>query len=456
MKLMQRLTEVLVEQVLAHAGAADLPEAVDREARRTLLNVLGTAIGASRQPAVQHLLDHAAEHGGATLAPVPGRPECTDVLHAAMAIGTAAHLDDFDDTHLETVIHPGAATLGAVLPIGTEVDASGAALLRAFALGCEAQLRVGSAMSPSHYDAGWHITGTCGVIGAAVAAGLLLELDRDALLHAVAIASSQTLGVRDAFGTMTKSYHPGKAAANGIVAAELASEGFTGADGALEHHQGFFAVLADDLDPARVTDGWGTHWELLSNTYKPYPCGIVIHPVIDGAVELHSGLSGRVRDIDEVVVHCHPLVVELTGNPTPSDGLEARFSAIHGVAVGLADGDVGLPQYADERVTADDLVALRARVRLEPDAAMARDASRVEVRIGDEVATAGVSHARGSLARPLSDHDLQHKVERLVEPILPGATAPLIAAIERLSPTEGLGDLTAAVTPVPATTEVSL
>jgi 2-methylcitrate dehydratase PrpD len=145
-------------------AVAPLPPRVRRAAERSLLNVLGTAIGASRESAVETVLAKAAAHSGRPVAPVPGRPERVDLTHAALVTGIAAHLDDFDDTHLATVIHPGAATLGASLGLAHQRHASGRELLTAFALGCEVQLRVGVAMSPSHYDAGWHITGTCGVV----------------------------------------------------------------------------------------------------------------------------------------------------------------------------------------------------------------------------------------------------------------------------------------------------
>jgi 2-methylcitrate dehydratase PrpD len=417
-------------QALTSAYAQGLPDPVRREAARSLINVLGTAIGAARSPASDAVVRYAAEQGSATTCPLPGRAERVDPLTAALTFGLAAHYDDFDDTHLETVIHPGAATAGASLAFAAARGATGPELLSAFALGCEAQLRLGVAMSPSHYDAGWHITGTCGVVGAAVATGLLAGFGADDLAQAVGVAASHSVGVREAFGTMTKPFHPGKAAANGLLSTLLVEAGMTGPAEAIAGERGFFDVMTEEPPERllRLTAGLGEDWQLLRNTYKPYPCGIVIHPAIDAAVDIAPELEPD--DIARVVVRCHPLVPELTGNPDPQDGLEARFSTIHGVAAGLVDGEVGLPQYDDDRVRRSDLVAMRARVELRVDDEVARDAAILEIeRTDGSTERSTVEHARGSLARPLSDEELRAKVERLVEPVLPGATARLYEVV---------------------------
>src|SRR6201996_4612602 len=173
-----------------------LPPDVAREAKRSFINVVGTSVGASAHPGVDAILATARELGVAELAPVPGRTERVDVHFPALAPGFAGHLDDFDDTHLATVIHPAASVLAVLTALAPETRPSGRAALTAFALGCEAQLRVGVSISPEHYDRGWHITGTCGVIGCATTAALLLGLDEAQLANAVAIATSMFVGQR--------------------------------------------------------------------------------------------------------------------------------------------------------------------------------------------------------------------------------------------------------------------
>ena len=424
-----------------------LPEPPAHEAKRALVNVLGLAIGAARHAGVDAIVAAAGELGGAPVAPVLGRSERVDAHFAALAAGFAAHVDDFDDTHLATVIHPGAACMAVLVALAEETIPNGKTALTAFALGCEAQLRVGVAISPEHYDRGWHITGTCGVAGAAVTAALLLGFDDAALARAVRLAMTMPLGHREAFGTMAKAFHPGKAAAIGILAARLAAQGADAPADVLEHPRGFAAALSTRFDPAQMLDALGERWELAQNTYKPYPCGIVAHPSIDAALALHARVE--VGAIESLHAHCHPLVPELMGNPDPQDGLEARFSAIHGMAAALCDGRVGLPQYEFERVRRADVRALRAKTTLVPDAALARDAARLEARLRDgSVVEERVEHARGSMARPLTDAELFSKVRLLVEPELgERAGQRLVDAVLAIQDADSLADAIASAIP---------
>nr|EJJ01679.1 mmgE/PrpD family protein [Rhodococcus sp. JVH1] len=406
--------------------------------------MLGTAIGAARTPAVDSLFAAARRRGAVGAAVVPGRPESTNSYWSALITGTAAHHDDYDDTHLATVIHPGASALATVLSLQADAETSGERFLIAFALGCEAQLRIGNAISPSHYERGWHITGTCGVFGSTVAAALLLGLDVETTERALGLAATMTLGHREGFGSMTKPFHPGKAAANGVHAARLAASGATsvpdplGDGGALE-------VLATAVD--RLELG-GSEWELTKNTFKPYPCGIVAHPVIDAAVEAARQVPDPTQ-ITAVSISCHPLVPELMGRRQPTDGLQARFSAYHAAAAGLLDGEVGLPQFTDARVRAVDTTRLRDLITLQPSGERARDEATVRVEQANaQPVIVWVEHARGSLARPLTDQELFTKVDRLVEPVLGiGAAQRVADAVDQLATTPGPNELLAAIHP---------
>jgi 2-methylcitrate dehydratase PrpD len=437
---------------LLAAATEPLPPGVARAARRSMFNVLGTAIGAAGTPAVGALLAAAGRRGATGAVVVPGLPETTDAYWGALLTGTAAHLDDFDDTHLATVIHPGAAALATVLSLQPELGVPGARYLTAFALGCEAQLRIGNAISPSHYDRGWHITGTCGVFGAAVAAAVLLGLDAGGMARALALAATMTLGHREGFGSMTKPFHPGKAAVNGVLAARLAAGGCSGSADPLAEG-GVLEVLADVVDRGELAGPWGRDWELERNAFKPYPCGIVAHPVIDAAVEA-ARLLGDPATITAVGISCHPLVPELMGRRHPEDGLQARFSAYHAAAAGLLDGAVGLPQFTRERARAADATRLRDLITLEPDPGRARDEAFIRVeRTGAEPVTVHVEHARGSLARPLTDDELFDKVRRLTEPVLGTGAAPrIVHAVAALAGAPGLAELLAAIRPGERTT----
>lgn len=421
-----------VATAILDLDAGPLPAAVTDEATRSLLNIIGVAMGASRGEAVEVVVRAGLRHGGRGVAPVPGRSEPLDSTWLATGTGLAGHLDDFDDTHLATVIHPGAATFAAVLPTAVRTAPSGERLLRAFALGIEAQLRVGVAMSPTHYDEGWHITGTVGPIGAAVAAALLRGVGPDVLASAIGLAATRTIGHREGFGSTAKTFHPGKAAANGLVALAFAEDGVRAPQELLAGTGGYYGALSAHSEPASVVTELGERWEILANTYKPYPCGIVSHPALDAACDLAARVSPD--RIEKVEVHSHPLVTELTGNPRPTTGLQARFSTIHGVTAGLIDGTLGLAQYTDERVLSPDVQALRERVRLVVDETCERDAVRVDVLLRDgSTVSSTVEHARGSAARPLTDAELDDKVTRLVEPVLPGRSPRLIGTVRDIA-----------------------
>jgi 2-methylcitrate dehydratase PrpD len=393
------------DELLA-AAAQPLPAPVRAAAVRTLYNVLVVALGARRHVDVRQLEAALPEApGGVAAMPGSGRPVAP--ADAALLTGFAGHYDDFDDTHLATVIHPGAAGLGAAWAETAGGPFDGAALLTAFAVGCEAQLRLGLAVSPEHYDRGWHITGTCGVVGAAVTAALLGRASRAELAAALRLASVRTLGHREAFGTQLKPLHAGLAAAAGHRAARAATEVNGGAIAAELLDTG---PLLRALAPggAGALLGTGT-WALLDNTFKPYPCGIVAHPGIDAAVEAHAQLGGDWASVRAVRYRCHPLVPELMGRAAPADGLQARFSAVHGVAAGLRDGRVGLSSYTDAAANDPALAALRALITMSPDPELGRAEAELVITTDSGPVRSHVQHARGSLARPLTDTELRAK-----------------------------------------------
>lgn len=438
------LAERLVE--LSRSGAV-----VDLHvhAESHIANALALAVSASGHPAVEAVVRMARDFEGGGATPLPGRSERLDLLRAPVAIGVAAHIEDFDDTHLETMIHPSAATLAAAWTAAVHLGSTGSSLLAAFVLGCEAQLRVGMALGQSHYDSGWHITGTCGVIGAAVASAILLDLDPSRLSQALGIAASSTVGQREGFGTMLKPFHPGKAAANGLLAARLAAAGFSGSQRVLEAPRGMLAVLSDDPDPTQVTADLGYRWEFLRDMIKPYPCGVVLHPAIDAAVELHAR-AVRPEDVASVVVRCHPLVADLTNIAAPTTALEARFSVTHAVACALADGAVDQGSFGEEQIRRPEVARLRAGVQVRPDPDLARD----EVELIAELDGGGqershIRHARGSQDRPLSSNEVEDKIRRLCRGTLPDGGDALLVGCSNLAQAPDLQELVDAVAPSP-------
>ena len=270
------------------ARTEDLPESVRKEAARTLLNWVGCAVGGSRHEAVDIAIGALAPFSGPAQATILGRRERMDVLHAALMNGISSHVFDFDDTHLRTVIHPAGPVASAILALAEYRPVSGADFLNALVLGAEVECRIGNAVYPAHYDVGWHITGTVGPFGAAAAVGKLLHLSEQQMVWALGLAATQPVGLREMFGTMTKSFHPGRAAQNGFTAALLASKNFTSSNAGLEAPRGWASVLSTARNYAAITENLGGHYEISENSYKPFPCGVVIHPAIDGCIQLRN------------------------------------------------------------------------------------------------------------------------------------------------------------------------
>jgi len=428
---------------VASSDARQLPERLRHEAKRALLNWLGCAIGASRHDTAERMIAALAPFAGAAQATLLGRTERFDILNAAMVNGTASHTFDFDDTHLKTIIHPTGPVASAVLALAEHAPVAGDEFIHAFVLGTEVECRIGNAVYPSHYDVGWHITGTAGVFGAAAAAGRLLGLEAQQLAWALGIAATQSSGLREMFGSMCKPLHVGVAARNGLAAALLAHQGFTSAPQPIEGRRGFAHVLATRRDFSRITEGLGETWELDANSYKPFACGVVIHPAIDGCIQLRNEHRLAPAAIAAIELDVHPLVLELTGKKAPRSGLEGKFSVYHSCAVAIFDGVAAEAQYSDARVVDPAVVALRDRVTARIDPALREDAAVVRIRLNDgSVLERRVEHALGSRERPMSDADLEVKFRSLCTPLLGGvAVDALIAACWSLDKSADAGKI---------------
>ena len=422
-------TTFALARFVAGSGPEALPARVRHEAKRALLNWLGCAIGASQHETVEHAIAALKPFSGPAQATVLGRRERFDILHAALLNGLTSHTFDFDDTHLKTIIHPTGPVASALLALAEHMPVSGEALIHAFALGTEVECRIGNAVYPSHYDVGWHITGTAGVFGAAAGAGRLLGLSDQQLVWALGIAATQSSGLREMFGSMCKPLHVGLAARNGLAAALLARQNFTSALEPIEGRRGFANVLATEHDLSRITEALGDTWELEANSYKPFPCGVVIHPAIDGCLQLRAAHELAAVDIEAIELRVHPLVLELTGKTSPRTGLEGKFSVYHSAAVAIVDGVVGTAQYSDARVADPAVIALRERVQAHVDAALSEDAAHVRIRLKDgRVLERHVEHALGSLENPMSDRDLEGKFRDLSTSVLDDAAIDALIA----------------------------
>jgi 2-methylcitrate dehydratase PrpD len=439
---------------VADTPTDDIPPHVRHEANRALLNFFATALGGCQDQAIELGLGVLSPFAGPGAASIIGRNERTDALTAAFINAASSNVFDFDDTHVPTVIHPTAPVAPALLALASLRPVSGLDLLNAFVLGVEIECRLGNAVSPGHYRRGWHITATCGVFGAAAAASKLLALDARRMVWAFGNASAQSSGLVETLGSMAKSIGVGNAARNGLLSALLAERGFSGPDRPLEGPRGFLTVmsgghdLAPDLTP--LTAGLGESWEILRNTYKPYPCGVVLNPVIDAVLELRERHHLHADQIHSVTVTGHPLLGERTNRLAPANGRGGQVSAQHSAAVALLHGVAGVAQYTDEAVNDPSTLRTRAKVRVEEDAAMAVGTARVAVRLNDgREFLAAIEHARGSLSRPLTDAELEQKLVSLAAHGCPKLdTMPLVDAIWSIEDMSDVRDVMRCAVPV--------
>ena len=441
------VTQILARFAATHPSKG-WSDAVEHEAHRTFLNWVGCAVGAAKHESAQAALDAVKELEPAPQASILGRTEKVDMASAALVNGITSHTFDFDDTHLKTIIHPAGPVASALLALAEKEGSSGRQLIDALVLGIDVSCRVGNCIYPEHYDRGWHITGTTGMLGAAAGCARLMGLDEKKTQMALGIAASQPIGLREQFGTMTKPFHPGGAARAGLTSALLARHGFTASAKAIEAPRGFAQVVSPKHDWNEITGELGERFEISFNTYKPFACGIVIHPSIDACVQLRER-GVKANDVERIELKVHSLVLELTGKKEPADGLQGKFSVYHGCAAGLIFGRAGEPEYADDVVTRDDVVALRRKVVAAVDdkideasadvTAVLRDGRRVHV---------FVEHAIGSLQRPMSDVALGDKFASQADAVLGAArTAELIAACRRVGTIADVRELTALARP---------
>ncbi len=394
---------------VAESRWEDIDGGLRHEAKRALLNFIGTTLGSARDPMVDAAVAVLAPFSGPGGLTLIGRGETLDAMAASFINCIAGNHLEYDDTHLRTVIHPTAPVAPPVLALAEERQIPGAAALHAFILGVEVECRIGNAVSPSHYARGSHITATAGVFGSAAAAAKLLGLPAAQIGMALGLAASQSAGVVENLPSAAKSVGVGNAARNGIFAALLARQGYTAAPAALEGPLGWAQSRGGTLALEEIRDGLGERWELRSNSYKPYPCGIVFHAVIDACLALRERLGVTAADVAAVTVRGSQLLLD-RGDRAVATERDARISIHHSAAVALARGRAGVAEFGPATVTDPMLTMLRGRVRAGLDPAMPDGAAAVTVETRDgRSETVRVDHARGSAQRPLSDRDLEDK-----------------------------------------------
>ena len=406
---------------LVNSRLEDIPEDVRHESRRALLNYIGCAVGGSQRARSRdcaHALSSLISESPRP-ASWPGRNEWIR-CYAALINGISSHVFEYDDTMPKNYIHPTPPVASAIFAYASanRVSADAISSMRS-CLGFETEARVGNAVYPAHYDAGWHITSTAGVFGAAAAIGKLLGLSIQQMIWALGLAATQASGLREMFGYMAKSFHAGRAAQNGYAGAVMAQSDFTAGERSIEGPRGFAAVQAAKYDLSKITDGLGTDFQIRYNAYKPYPCGLVVHPAIDGCIDLYRDHHPAPDSIKAVRVRVAPLVMDLCNKKDITRGLEGKYSIYHSCAVGLVRGKAGLQEYTDAAVNDPAVKSVRERVTAIADTSITEDQAHIEVELQDgRKLVRFIEQSLGNVHRPLSDRQLEDKLRDQCIPAL--------------------------------------
>lgn len=436
----------LLAEFIAGTRYEDFPPQVIADAKLTILDWLGSALaGAREEPArmARAVVRGFGASDEATILPV-GR---SSAAGAALANGVASHILEFDDVHKGSTIHGAAPIIPAALAVAERERSDGRAFLRATILGYEAALRVGEAVNPSHYRY-WHPTGTAATFGAAVAAGTLLGLDARQMRDALGSAGTQAAGLWEfnADGTMSKHLHPGKATFNGVLAADLAREGFTGAGRILEGERGFCRAMSTEPDLSRITTDLGTAWKISENCYKLHSCCGHTHTAIDTALALRARQGWVQGDVARAITGVRIALYEpgyaIVREPNPRTPYQGKFSIAYCVAAALIEGRVGLAQFSPDRfgpagTVEPQIAALLARTTVEiaPDLTAnypARWSARLELTLADgTMLSGGADYPRGNPENPVSPELLEAKFRDLVAPSYGAALAERAVAAVR-------------------------
>lgn len=362
---------------------------------------------------------------------------------AALVNGTMAHTLDFDDTHVGSIAHLSGPTLAAALAVGNECGASAQEILQAYVTGFEVGGRVGNAgLGVAVNERHIHATGVFGCLGAAAAAAVLYRLDDLGVRRALGLAATQVAGLTGSFGTPAKPFHAGKAAMNGVLAAQMAREGFPAGMDLLETGAGLDRALVQDKSVQVHAVDFSDGWEITRNTFKPYASCLLTHPVIDAGRQLAPELAGR--PVAKIQVLVHPLAIQLAGKPAPATPFEGKFSLAFCTALSLCGRTAMQTDFTAASVAEPRLRELLAVVELLPSPEIALTEARLLVMVADgDRLSAHTPLALGNPSRPMSWQDMQAKFTSLVEPVMPGRAGELFSMLSRFDRQQDLPALMA-------------
>jgi 2-methylcitrate dehydratase PrpD len=441
----------LLARFVAEHKFEEIPEPVLHAARRALVDHIGVTVSGSTDDATRRARDAvgASESGGS--ATVVGDLMRVSPPFAAFLNAFASHVLDLDDVYNPpgTTVHGSCSVWPAILAVADTREVSGRDALASFALGFEAETRVAHAAGQTHYDIGWHVTGTSGHVGAAAAAARTMGLGPEQVEHAIAAGATQAAGLRIMAGSDLKSMHPGKAAMDGVLAATLAAHQLTAGANALEGDFGYLAVMSDEPAPEKISAGLGDTWNLPDNGHKLYPSGSLTHPMIDGVIALMTENDVAPDDVKVIDIRVSAPAARFTDLPQPTTPMQAKFSLRHCAAAAAIFRRVGPEELAKAVLNRPDVVDLRDRVKVVTDPALGKQHADVEITLASgQSLSAQVRGNRGTPSSPLDDEELDAKFRELVGPVLgPERTERLLSTCWRFDDLTDVSELLAQTVP---------
>ena len=452
---MSDVTRRLAE-VLAATRHDDLPPDVIQDTKRSVTDWLGSALGGSIEKPARLAQQVAARFGASDEATVfsAGRASAPA---AAFANGVASHILELDDIHRGSTIHAAAPIIPAALAVAEREHADGRAFLAAVALGYEAAFRIGEAVNPSHYYF-FHPTGTVATFGAAAAAGSLLRLNANQMVDALGSAGTQAAALWEfnADGAMSKHLHPGKAAMNGVLAADLARAGFTGATRILEGERGFLRAFSTSFDASRITDGLGSHWKIGENGFKLYSCCGHTHTAVDCALDVRArrrwSRDDVLQEVQGIAIETYGPGYEIVKEMNPRTPYQAKFSLAYCVATALLEGALGVEQFSDDRFGPDGVrdgaifeMLRRVRITVAGDLTAKYPAAwpvRLAIETNSGIEGAGSDYPKGNAENPVSTEELERKFSALVRSRFGKASAEaMLRALHAIDRCPDMADL---------------
>lgn len=453
-------TDAVVE-FIANGARSGFPDDVVHQAKRCLIDGFAVVLAGSTVRGSAIVREHVTATAGKPEATVVGpEPMRAPVAQAALANGASGHAMDFDDTQLSTtpdrtyglLTHPTVPALAAALALAERMGASGAQFLDAFLVGFEVECKIAEAIDPDHYLRGFHSSGTIGAFAAAAGAARLMKLDRAAIAHTLAITASLASGIRVNFGSMTKPLHVGRAAENGIVAAELASRGFTGGGEALDGKWGFFQVLGGGAEPDRLVGVLGNPYTIVDPgiSVKPYPSGVLSHPSMDAMLKLVTEHDLKPQQIKAVRLRAGSNILDPLRYKTAKTELEAKFCIPFLLSSIVIRRRAGIREFTDEFVSSDAVQQMMPKVTAVFDRGIEaqgfdkiRSIVEVDLVDGRALVQASDDRYRGGPDRPFTREELHDKFTDCAGLLLsPRQMQTALAQIESIETLKSIRELT--------------